>query len=72
MTNTDKLMDKIKKSGKKISFLAERVGLSRSGFRNCIINKATFKATHIDILCDELKITSLKEKEEIFFAKYGA
>lgn len=72
MNNTALLEQKIKESGKKRNFLAERVGLSYAGFRNCVINKAEFKSSQIDILCEELNITSLKEKEAIFFAKVGA
>lgn len=72
MTNTELLEAKIKKSGKKISFLAEKCGLSYAGFRNCVINKAEFKGSHIAILCEELHITNLAEKEAIFFAKVGA
>lgn len=71
MTNTELLERKIKESGKKISYLAEKVGLSYAGFRNCVINKAEFKATHIDILCRELGI-DLQEMRSIFFAKLGA
>ena len=72
MNNTALLVEKIKESGKKNKFLAEKVGLSYAGFRNCVTNKAEFKSSQIDILCDELNITSLKEKEAIFFAKIGA
>lgn len=72
VNNTDLLKDKIKQSGKKISYLAQQVGLSRAGFRNCVINKAEFKSSQIDILCAELGITTLREKEAIFFAKRGA
>lgn len=68
MTNTKALEKKIKESGKKKSYLAEKVGLSPAGFRNCIINKAEFKVSQVDVLCAELGITSLKEKEAIFFA----
>lgn len=72
MNNTELLEIKIKESGKKKSYLAEKIGLSYAGFRNCIINKAEFKASQIEILCEELNITSLKERQEIFFAKVGA
>ena len=72
MNNTELLERKIAESGKKRIFLAEKVGLSYAGFRNCVTNKAEFKATQIDILCNELGITSLKEKENIFFAKLGS
>ena len=69
MTNTELLEDKITKSGLKKTYLADKVGLSLAGFRNCCINKAEFKASQIQILCDELKITSLMEKQSIFFAE---
>lgn len=72
MNNTKLLEQKIKESGKKIKFLADAVGLSYAGFRNCVTNKAEFKSSQIDILCEELSITSLKEKEAIFFAKNGS
>ena len=72
MNNTDLLLQKIKDSGKKKGYLAEKVGLSGAGFRNCIINKAEFKASQIDILCEELHIISLEEKQAIFFAKLGS
>ena len=69
MTNTELLEKKIYESGKKKGYLADKCGLSRAGFRNCIINKAEWTASQIDILCEELEITSLREKEAIFFAK---
>ena len=72
MTNTELLDAKITESGKKNNYLAKKCGLSRQGFHNCKVNKAEFKTSHIDILCDELNITSLREKEAIFFAKFGA
>ena len=72
MNNTELLERKIEESGKKRKYLAEKVGLSYPGFRNCITNKAEFRAKQIDILCAELNITSLKEKEAIFFAKNGS
>lgn len=72
MTNTKLLEMKIKESGLKKGYLAEKCNLSRTGFRNCETNKADFSGTQIQILCEELSITSLQEKEAIFFAKKGA
>ena len=69
MTNTELFELKVKESGKKKGYLAERCGLSRAGFRNCVTNKAEWTASQIEILCVELAITSLKEKDAIFFAK---
>lgn len=72
MNNTALLEQKIKESGKRRNYLAEKVGLSYAGFRNCVINKSEFKASQIDTLCEELNISTLKEKEAIFFAPCGA
>lgn len=69
MTNTKLLDEKIKQSGKKMKYLAEKCGLSMQGFRNCRNNKAEFKTGHIKILCYELGITKLTEKEAIFYAE---
>ena len=68
MTNTNMLNELIEASGKKIGYLAEACGLSRQGFDNCRNNKAEFNAKHIKILCKELNITKLTEKERVFFA----
>lgn len=69
MTNTDLLEAKIKASGLKKQFLAAECGLTPNGFRNCCRNLAEFKASQIEILCQLLKITSLAERQAIFFAK---
>ena len=69
MTNTELLEDKIKASGKKKGYLAEKCNLSRAGFYNCMTNKASFTPAQIDVLCAELGIKSLREKNDIFFAK---
>jgi len=72
MTNTALLEEYITKSGKKKKYLAEKVGLSLAGFRNCCINKAEFTASQIQILCEELNIRTLKERQAVFFAAVGA
>ena len=68
MTNTELLERKIAESGKKKGYLAEKCGLSRTGFNNCVKNRAEFKTSHVKILCYELNITDLAEKEAIFYA----
>lgn len=70
MTNTKLLMDKIKASGLKMFYIAQFVGLSRAGLYNKINNKRPFNQYEIEKLCVLLKITSLKEKNAIFFANY--
>lgn len=69
MTNIELLERKISDSGKKKEYLAKKCGLSRAGFRNCITGKAFFNTKQIKILCDELNITALKEREAIFFTE---
>ena len=69
MINTLYLDEKIKESGKKKGYLAERCGLSRQGFLKKCKNESDFTTRQVDILCDELCITKLTEKESIFFAK---
>ena len=68
MVNTQYLEEAIANSGKKKQFLAEKCGLSRFGFYQRINNQAEFTAGQIKVLCSELGITSLKRKEDIFFA----
>ena len=68
MTNQELLEKKILESGKKRGYLAKKCGLSRVGFLNCVKGDALFNTSHVKILCDELNITSLKERESIFFA----
>ena len=72
MTNTELLEDKIAQSGKKKAYLAKKCGLSAAGFRNCVKNKAEWRASQISILCSELDITTSEEKELIFFAVNGS
>lgn len=71
LTNTKLLEKKIRDSGLKKGYLADKCGLSRAGFRNCELNKAEFTTSQVNTLCEELGITSLREKETIFFAKNG-
>lgn len=67
MTNTELLKAKIKEKGLKQGFIAEQLGLTSYGFANKMNNKTDFKSQEIKILCSLLDITSLREKESIFF-----
>ena len=69
MTDTKLLRAKIKSSGLKMNFIAEFVGLSRSGLNNKINNLRPFNQYEIEKMCSVLRITSTREKEAIFFAK---
>lgn len=68
MTDTKGLEQLIKDSGLKKSYIAKTIGLSRQALANKIQNKSPFTSTEISRLCKLLDITSLKDKERIFFA----
>ena len=69
MTNKELLQERIEKSGMKIGHIAKEIGLSRSGLWKKMNNESSFNQYEIENLCKVLKITTLKEKEDIFFAK---
>jgi hypothetical protein len=69
VTDTKLLKELIDKSGLKIGFIADFVGISRQSLWNKINNVSPFNQYEIDRLCEVLKITSLKQKESIFFAR---
>ena len=68
MTNTALLEKKVKSSGLRTAFIVDKLGISRAGWYRKLNNKSPFTAEQIQTLCDILHITSLREKEEIFFA----
>lgn len=67
MADTQYLEKLIKDSGKKKSYLADRIGCSRQYFRMKCNNEAEFTVGEANILCEELNVTKLSEKEKIFF-----
>lgn len=69
MVNTEMLNERIKNSGKKINYLADKVGCSRQYFRAKCINKVSFNLDEVEILCEELNIKKFSDKNQIFFAK---
>lgn len=69
MVDTQMLEDKIARSGKTKVHLAEALGISVQALRTKIKGKFDFTNTQTDILCAELGITTLTEKEKIFFKK---
>lgn len=69
MTNTELLKQVINESGLKISSIAEKMDISRDALYRKINNKTAFNQYEIDDLCKVLGISSLKKKDEIFFAK---
>jgi lambda repressor-like predicted transcriptional regulator len=69
MVNTDKLNKKIKESGKTKTHLAKKAGISLTTLRSKINNIYPFNSDEMEVLCGELDIKALSEKESIFFAK---
>ena len=69
MTDTALLKDIIDKSGLKMGFIAEFVGISRQARWNKVNNLSPFNQYEIDKMCEILKITGLRTKEAVFFAK---
>lgn len=69
MTDTDLLWQLIDAKGLKRRAVGEAIGMSYQSFLNKIRNESEFTATEIQRLCAFLGITSLEEKERIFFAE---
>lgn len=69
MTDTTKLLERIKQSGLRKGYIAEKMGLSPGALGNKIANRSEFKASEIETLCSLLGIDSMEEKEALFFAQ---
>ena len=67
LTNSKLLREKIKQSGYRISFIADKMGITYQAFLNKINNESEFKAREIQVLHDILKL-STDERDAIFFA----
>ena len=69
MTNTTLLKELIAKSGLKLKYVADHLGLSADGFSKKVNNEQEFKVSEVEALCELLNIKDLELKERIFFAK---
>lgn len=67
MVDTQLLESLISSSGKKKSYLADQLGISIQSLKLKIDNKSDFKTNEVAVLCRELDITRLTDKEKIFF-----
>lgn len=65
--NLDALNKKIEESGKSKVYLAKKLRITTQAFYNKINGKSDFTRKEIEILCEELPIVTLEEKEHIFF-----
>lgn len=72
MTNTKLLEKKIKQSGLKKGYLAEKIGVSRTTFYALLHNSAEFKASQIKTLCEVLGVNDDETMKSIFFDQNGA
>jgi hypothetical protein len=68
MTNTLLLEDRIKNSGYKRSYIANKIGMSAYTLAKKINNENEFLASEINGLCDILNIDT-KDRMAIFFAQ---
>lgn len=68
MTDTELLKSWIEKSGYKRKYIADMLNLTTYSLQMKVENKVEFKPSEINKLCALLKITSLRDKERIFFA----
>jgi ribosome-binding protein aMBF1 (putative translation factor) len=66
MVDTQLLEEAIKSSGIKKSYLADKLGISIQSLRLKVKGKSDFKTDEASILCQELGITRLTDKEKIF------
>ena len=66
MVNTQLLEEKIKKSGLRVDFLIETLGISHTAYYKKKDNKTPFRAAEVYVLCDLLNIRDDNEKHEIF------
>ena len=67
MVNTQLLDEKIEKSGLKIGFIVDKLGISWNGFNKKKTGKIPFRAAEIYVIGDLLSLNDA-EKDEIFFA----
>lgn len=69
MVDTQNLEKLVDDSGKTKTFLADKCGITIQSLKNKFENRTQFKLSEVDILCTELGITKLSDKDRIFFAK---
>jgi hypothetical protein len=68
MTNASLLSERIKKSGYKVGYVAQCLGITRQSLHSKINNHVEFKASEIDTLCNLLCL-GVSDRMAIFFAK---
>lgn len=70
MTNTTLLEKLIKDSGLKLSFIAEKLGITRHGLYKKIKGHTQFIGPEIKVLCELLNLQEWAEIKPVFFADH--
>lgn len=68
MTDCVLLKQRIDESGISISFIADKIGISRETLYNKLCGKTEFKVSEVSTLARLLRLTP-KEVDKIFFAR---
>lgn len=68
MVDTQHLEMLIRQSGKKKSYLADKCRITRQSLTSKIKNRSEFTVYQMNVLCTELGITDLNEKDRTFCA----
>ena len=66
MGNPQYLEECIVASGKKKGYLADRIGITRQTFAKKCKNPSSFTNLQANILCEELNVTKLSDRQKIF------
>lgn len=69
MVDTQLLDERISASGKKKSYLADRLGITVQTLRRKMKNEFSFTTDEVTGLCDELDITDMSDLQLIFFKR---
>lgn len=69
MVDTLYLESLITQAGVKKTYLAEKLGITIQTLRRKITGESDFTTKEADIICNELGVTKLSEKEKIFNKK---
>lgn len=69
MTDSAALRQLVEDKGIRYKYLAKKLGITPYGLALKINNKNDFKISEVVTLCELLGITSLRERDRIFFAK---
>lgn len=65
--NFEELERLIRESGKTKTFIATKLGISQQALYNKLNGKSDFTRNEVEMLCNELHISSLEQKENVFF-----